>query len=212
MDDQILMGVAHRGAYALEEPEPCDDVERVPIAVLVDRFPFDVLHDQERQAVLGRAAIENPRDVGMIEPCQDLALALEAPGHFLAVEPALDDLDGDLLFEGLVGTRGQIHPAHPTAAEFAHHAIRADAPPLEHSCAALLEHLERLYECGGPREVELPLLVRGQQRIDFATQLKVVTAGGIEPGRAAVRLTVERGLKDLLELPPALRLHGGTRK
>ena len=61
------MRVGDRGADLAEELQPLGDVERSAVAVLVDRLPFDVLHHEVRQAVLGRAAVEQARDVRVIE-------------------------------------------------------------------------------------------------------------------------------------------------
>ena len=57
----------HRSAHLHEEPQASCGRELMLVAVRIDRQPLDVLHDQVWQPLLGRAAIEQLRDVRMIE-------------------------------------------------------------------------------------------------------------------------------------------------
>jgi hypothetical protein len=90
-----------------------------------------MLHDEVREAVVGGAAVEQPRDVWMLQPRQDLALAAEVPDDLRAVQAA-DHLDGHALLVLVVGAGGEVHRAHPTVAERAQQAVGPD-PPLRSS-------------------------------------------------------------------------------
>src|SRR5579872_2602288 len=117
------------GAHALEKLEPLDDTELAGLAIVVNRLALDVLHHEVRQAVLGGAAIEQPRNVGMVQAGQYLPLVAEALDDELGVEVAPDELDGDLLTESLVGAGGQVNHTHTTLADFPDHSVGPDAPP-----------------------------------------------------------------------------------
>ena len=117
MDDGTAVRVGDRGAHLAKELQPPGDVERVLVAILVDRQPLDVLHDEVRQAVLGRAAVEQPRDVRVIEASEDLALVAEAAQHRLRIHAALDELDRDLFLVLAVGAPREIDRAHSAAAD-----------------------------------------------------------------------------------------------
>jgi len=67
---------------------------------------LDVFHDEVREAIFGRAPVQHPGDVGMVEARQDLPLPPE-PRHDLgAVRPFPDELDGDVLLVLVVGSGG----------------------------------------------------------------------------------------------------------
>ena len=63
---------------AMKSSRRCAHAERVAVAVGADRLAVDVLHDEERQAVVGGAGVEHLRDAGVVHPRQRLALGLEA--------------------------------------------------------------------------------------------------------------------------------------
>ncbi len=108
-------------------PQPLVDREIAGPAVVGDRLAFDELHDEVRPPVLGRAAVEKPRDVRMLEPREDPPLAREALEDLVRGHARAQELDGDALLEEAVGPLGEQHLAHPAAAEAPEHAVRADA-------------------------------------------------------------------------------------
>ena len=112
----------------------CSTLRRARIAIDVDRLAVDVLHDDVRRAVRGRAAVEQPRDVRMVERREDLALELQPALDVARQQPAPHQLDRDLLLELLVGALREEHLAHAAAAEAAHDAIRTDALAGEIDC------------------------------------------------------------------------------
>ena len=77
MHDEVLMRVVHGGADGLEQLETGRDVQAERIAIGIDRCAVDVLHDDVSGLVRQRAAVEEVRDVGMVELRQDLPLDLE---------------------------------------------------------------------------------------------------------------------------------------
>ena len=78
MDDEVLMGVLDGRAHLAEEHEPRLESERALVAVGVEGNAEDALHHDVGQALLGRPAVEQPRDVGMIECRQDAPLLEES--------------------------------------------------------------------------------------------------------------------------------------
>ena len=117
VDDGAAMRIGDGRAHLAKELQPFGDVECLLVAIVVDRQPLDVLHDEVRQAVLGRVAVEQARDVRVIEAGEDLPLVAEAAQHGLRVHAALDELDGDLLLVLAVGAPREIDRAHPAAAD-----------------------------------------------------------------------------------------------
>ena len=79
----------------MKELESFGDVQLMRVAVVVQRLPFDKLHDEVRQAVVSGAAVEQAGDVWMIERGEDLSLFAEAAQDEVGVHAALDQLDRD---------------------------------------------------------------------------------------------------------------------
>ena len=86
--------------------------------------PLDVLHHDEGLPVLGRAAVEQPRDVLVLEGRQELTLGHESARGFGA--DLVHQLDRDALLVGLVGPRCEVHGAHSAAADLALQAVGTD--------------------------------------------------------------------------------------
>ncbi len=128
MDDQIAVRVGHRAAHDLEHAQPIGERQLVPVAVAVDGLALDELHHDVGGAVAGRAAVQEPGDVRMLEAGEDLALPSEVADRVVAGATDGNDLDGDPLAVLIVGTRGQIDDAHPAVTELAEHAVGADSP------------------------------------------------------------------------------------
>ena len=91
----------------------------VRVAVGGDRLAFDVLHHEVRQAVVGRAAVDQARDVRMIELRQDLPFGAEAPQNVIRIEAAPDEFERDLLAVFVVGPGGEIDRAKSAPADLA---------------------------------------------------------------------------------------------
>ncbi len=80
MNDEILMGVGNRGTNLPEELEPGVVVELLRVAKFEQRPARYVLHHEVGKAVGGRSAVNQPRNVGMVELRQNLPLVPEATG------------------------------------------------------------------------------------------------------------------------------------
>src|SRR5260370_20818354 len=81
MDNQILVGVMHGGAYDLEQSEAGGNIEPMLVAIGIDGDAIDILHDDVSCAVRQRAAVQQMRDIRMIQLREDLPLDLEAGFH-----------------------------------------------------------------------------------------------------------------------------------
>jgi hypothetical protein len=75
MYHQALVRVLNCGANATEQFKALADIQFAFVTPAVNRLAIDQLHDKVRQPLFGTAAVEEPRNIGMIERCQDLALA-----------------------------------------------------------------------------------------------------------------------------------------
>ena len=115
MHDQPLMRELHRAADFLEQAQARIERQRALVAVRVDRLALDVFHDEIRLAARRRAAVEQARDVRMLQRREDLPLAREVREH-LGVGHAADQLDRGALLEMSVGALGEIDRAHAALA------------------------------------------------------------------------------------------------
>jgi len=131
VDHEVLVRVLHRRADRAEEEESLPDAEAVAVAVLAERPPLDVLHDEVRQAVLGRPSVEQLRDVRVVERRQDLPLPAEPGDDLGRVHPLADDLDRDVLAELLVRPRREVDRPHAPLAEPAEDLVGADPEPAD---------------------------------------------------------------------------------
>ena len=135
VDDQVLVRVLHRRGQLQEEVEPRVGVEFAAIGVVDQRRAVDILHHQVGPSVGGGAAVEQPRDVRVVESGEDLPLGAEAADDRIGVHPPLEDLQRHPLVEGVVVAHGQEHRAHAALSQLADEPVGADA------------RLERLVEC-----------------------------------------------------------------
>jgi hypothetical protein len=117
MDDQTLVRVLHRGTDLPEQRQPFGNSE-VPLAAIIEQaFPFDQFHDEIGKAVLGRASVEDPCDVGMIQAGQDSSLAFEAPQDEIRIHPPADELQRGEPLEALVPADCPVNHTHPAMAD-----------------------------------------------------------------------------------------------
>src|SRR5262249_54071177 len=99
MDDVVLVRVLDGGTYNAKHLQPLDGVETVVVTVNVDGQALDIIHNEIRQTVVGRATIEQLGDVGMIEMSENLLLVAEAAKDGICVHTAFHQLDRHLLLE-----------------------------------------------------------------------------------------------------------------
>ena len=116
----------HGRTHEAEQAESFARRQPTRPAVDIDWLPLDVLHDEIREAVIGRTGIEERGDVWMIEARQNLPFAAKALKDGVAVTAAFDELDRDLFAELLVRALGQIHRAHAAPTQLANNPVRTD--------------------------------------------------------------------------------------
>jgi hypothetical protein len=114
MDDQALVGEAHRLAHGHEQAQPCR--HRLRTRVDVEQLAVDVFHDEVGMAAGGGATVEQPRDVRVRQTREDLPLAREI-GQRLGAGNAAQHLDRGKLFEMPVAAPRAIHTAHAAVAD-----------------------------------------------------------------------------------------------
>jgi hypothetical protein len=117
--------VGDRRADLPEEGQTLVDAEPRIVAVLVDRFAFDVLHDEERDPFGRRSAVEQSGDVLMIQGGENLTFRAKPPERRRR-QRTVGYLDRDALAILVVGALGEIHHTHATAADLADDAIGAE--------------------------------------------------------------------------------------
>ena len=116
MDDALLVGVLHRLADRHEQLQPLLGRQLGLVAELRQRQAVDQFHDEERLAGRCQAAVEDAGDVGMVHHRQRLPFLLEAGQHGPGIHAGLDELEGDLAFDGF-GLFGDPDLAHAAFAD-----------------------------------------------------------------------------------------------
>src|SRR5687768_16347322 len=96
------------------------------VAVAVDRLPFDILHREPGHALRGNAAIEEPRDIGVLERGDDLQLLEEPPEQIVRTDSTTRELERCALPELSVVALREVHRAHPTAPDLANDPVWAN--------------------------------------------------------------------------------------
>ncbi len=217
VDHEVLMRVRNRLAYFPEHRQSLDDREPAIVAVRGQRLTVDVLHDQIGQAIGGRAAVEQSRDIRVLEIGENLTLGPEPPHDRERVHAALDDFERDGVRKLAVGSRRQVHGPHAAAPEFSLDLVRTD--PLTDDVAfglepgALDERLKRRARIVG---IERGLIEaacethRREERRDFAEQVRVARARLREERVAVGRLESGRLEDERLYAPPLLSRHTGS--
>ena len=114
--DQAPLRRVHGLAARLHEPQPLLERGACLPAMLRDRHALDELHHEVGTPVRF-AAVEQARDVGVIEPREHLTFLQEPPPDALRVDPALQELQGDALLELAVAPLGDPDLSHAAAAE-----------------------------------------------------------------------------------------------
>ncbi len=167
----------------------------MPVAVLVDGRPGDVLHHQVWKVVVGRPAVQKAGDILVLEACQNLTLLAKPSDDEVGSERILDYFDRDFLAVFAIVSNCQIDGSHPAAPDLAQDSVRPDPqgtlrlasrtldPGHAPSERGLLDEALRLFggqqqrlerqrrpvpECQAIREIHLRA-VRVEQRLDFTT-------------------------------------------
>jgi hypothetical protein len=198
VDDKVLVRKMDGKANLLEDLYPLGDRQPVTVAIEVDRFSFDVLHDEVRHP-RRPARIEEPGDRRVVQAGKDLAFGLETPDHFRCQELRADQLDGYLLLQLAVVSQAEEDLAHAAFPDPAHQPVGAYAlrsvrqpSPVSRYC--------------NPR---FKLRVRCQQSFDFAADLDRFAAGVVEKVSALERRELHSPIEEINDTFGVVRSHVG---
>ncbi len=192
MHDQVLVRVVDGRAHRAHQRDPLFGRQSPAVAVGVDRFAVDVLHDEVRRAVRRAPAIEQSRDVRVLQRRQDLPLHAQPALHLAREHAAADQLDRDLLLVFLVGALGEIHVAHAAGAELAQDPISAEPLAFERAGGIVRAAL-----AGGDLVPEADLRTAFAEPEQHVRQQRLVRAAReTHVFRALARTEGERALDD----------------
>ena len=214
VDDEVLMGVLDGRAHLAEQHEPWLERERPRLAVGVEGNALDALHHDVGHAILGGPAVQQPRDVGMIQGRQDAPL-LEEPLHQRAARrSAAHDLDRHLLLEGGIGALREVHHGHPALSQLPDDPVGPDRSARDGRRGALERRRgDRLRGAAGHDRRGFQEVagsgVRAQEGFHLAAQRLVPRAGLRQPGRTLGVGALQRIGGDLLHPQPAFGAHAG---
>src|SRR3954468_2115828 len=130
MYHQVLMSVLNSGADVAEQFEALAEIQLALVAPAVNRSTIDQLHDKVRQPLFGTAAVEELRNIGMIERCQNLALATKPLQDFTVFLFVVNDFDGHLFAICAIGALRQVDGAHASASDLPDQFVPAQLPAL----------------------------------------------------------------------------------
>ncbi len=203
MDHQIAVGVGNGLAHFEKKAAALLD-GRVAIAEPgVDGLLLHVFQHQVGAALRSASAVDQPRDVGVVEIGENLALAPEPVEQLGRVQAVPDQLERGLLPELLVVADRQIDGAHAAAPDFPHHAPGAQTRADDRVGAE--QRLRGVLQGGG--DALATGLVRHQQGFDFLAQHGMDPAGGVEKALLLLGREVGGGQEELLDLLPIIGRH-----
>ncbi len=179
-------------------------------AVGGDRPALDQLEREVGPAVRRHPAVEQPRDAGVLEPGEDLALAAEAGERHRCRQVAPHQLDRGALHELPVGALGEEDLAHPAFADLLDETPGTDPRPGLASVGGGERPRQQSAGALGERRGEegAGLGVGREQLLDLGAQRRVARAGPVEERGARLRRQVQRLVEDRLERAPALGVEG----
>jgi hypothetical protein len=169
--------------------------------ILRDSGTLHVFHHQIGNLILS-PAVEQLRNVGMMQPCQDLPLAPEPAKYEVGVEARPHHLDGDIRFILLVGPLGKVYTTHTAPADFADQAVGAQPLPFD---AGSPQQGDRFGPDGareGDAQPRFARLVGPQQRLDFGAQFRFSTTHLFKNRTPRRRTQIHDLQKDPLNLVP----------
>ncbi len=74
---QVAMRVLHRGAHLYEQLEPFPNEQGAAVAIRVDGYSVDELHDQVRSAILEFTAVDQARNRRIVQGGENVPLAVQ---------------------------------------------------------------------------------------------------------------------------------------
>ena len=207
MHHVAFVRVLHRVEHPQAQFEPRGSREEMFVGVQIDRRAGHMLHHEIGKAVRRRAAIEEGRDVGVIERREDLALVPEALDDQLRVHAPANHLDGDAPLELVVGAPGQVDRSHPAVSD-----ALLDAVGTERAADIGFRVFEGVLD--DAKLDERGLVDEGagrgvgaEERLDFLAQLPVARAGFIENCGPCIGTCLEGRRQHLLDTTPVSAIH-----
>ena len=203
------MRILHRRANIAEQFQPVADRARSRLAELIDGRALHVLHRQVRHALGSRSAVDQSRDVRMIQARQHLPFHAKSPQDFRRIHAAPYEFNRNFLAASLLAvsreTR-QPHRTHPSASDAFFQLIRPRAKPGRIFARFLARIMQRVPEVRGRLgQKTARVVVTGQQAFHLTAHGVVARAGHPQIRGAILRRTLQRALKDLPDLRPSLR-------
>ena len=129
MNHQVLVRVVNRSADGQKQFKPASNGERMDFAVGIDGRSLDQLHHEIGNAVVGGAAIEQARDVGMIETGKDLPFMAKAfKNELRESNSATHQLDRNFPVKFAISANRAIDLAHATVADFLEDVVGTNTP------------------------------------------------------------------------------------
>ena len=126
VDDELAVRVLHRVAKRQDQADAIIDRELVRTGEIDNRRAVNVLHDKIGRAGFGAAAVQQSRDVRVVEIGENLAFLDETLDLFGCRTQPVNHLDGYLLLELVVRSFGEVDLAHTALADDFQQAIRTD--------------------------------------------------------------------------------------
>ena len=180
--DQVRVRVADRVAGLQEQREPLRQ-RRLPLQRPVgDRFAVDVFQREVGLAVLGGAGIEQARDVGVLQPREDLPFAGEAQPQVGVGQAGAQQLQRDPALVQAVVAVGHPDLAHAAFAEQAFEPVRADARAGTRAGRGEQRFAQEFVVAG----------FLGEQRLEVVGGVRVFLAHQREAARTRVRVQLQQ--------------------
>src|SRR5690606_7249102 len=95
MNDQILVRIPNGIANLREKLKALPKVQVTAVAIAIDGFAFDVLHDEVRLAVFHLTGIQEACNVRMVQVCENLTLGPEEGIKAYLGSGGVEDLDAN---------------------------------------------------------------------------------------------------------------------
>jgi hypothetical protein len=164
----------------------------------MDAFAFNVLHRKIGESIVGRAAVEQARDVRVDEGREDLPLVLKSPQDSVGIHAAFDEFERYSHFELLVGAPRQINFAHPARANALEQLVSAYDP------IAAWRNFSVAEDFGGEVRRRLGYetirrLARLEESLDFLAHFLIAPAGFIQESLALAGRKLPHIMENFLE-------------
>src|ERR1035438_8304147 len=96
------------------------------VTICADGRAFDIIHDQIRHPIFGRASVEQLYDIGMVKGSERLALVPKTPEQVGVSQTGRNNFDRNLFSVLIIGTSGQIDGSHATLPDTANDLVGTD--------------------------------------------------------------------------------------